>query len=460
MIRQLAAAILGCALLSAAGSDGEGGEERRKEITFWHIQNKDPMKGVVAAAVKRFEAAHPGFLVKVTALENNAFKDKLKVAMAAGSPPDVFHTWGGGMLAADAGAGRVLDLNGRVGAAHLAKLNPAALEFCRSKGKLYALPADVAAVVFWYNREIFKKHGVTPPKTYKEFLAVCGKLKAAGVTPIALGNTKMWPGAFCFIYFSLRLGGMQPFRDAVARAQGPGFEHESFIRAGALVRELASKEYLSRGFNGIDYTQARGQFFDGSAAIILMGPWILGHARTGAPEGFVEKMGCFPFPALAEGKGDPTAVVGGVNAAYAVAARCKHPAEAAALLLDLTSVRTAEAWAKTGRIPALKTEIAAPLLPPETREVAAILGAAKSIQLYYDQALPPDMAVLHKSTTQGLFAGTKTPEEAARLMEQKAGGVRAGSKLVGTPVFLALLVLVAIVLGLKLRRRRGERAAK
>ena len=75
-------------------------------------------------------------------------------------------------------------------------MNPAALEFCRSAAKLWALPADVAAVVLWYNREIFAEHGVGPPATYAEFVATCEKLKAAGVTPLALGNSDCWPGAF------------------------------------------------------------------------------------------------------------------------------------------------------------------------------------------------------------------------------------------------------------------------
>jgi raffinose/stachyose/melibiose transport system substrate-binding protein len=60
------------------------------------------------------------------------------------------------------------------------------------------------------------------------------------------------------------------------------------------------------------------------------------------------------------------------------------------------------------------------MLPPESRGVAEILGRAKAIQLYYDQALPPELGEVHKTTTQGLLGGTKTPEEAARLMEEKA----------------------------------------
>ena len=137
MRTRFGAAALACAWLWGAGHGAGGGEASGRKLTFWHIQNKEPMKGIVEAAVGRFRAAHPGLEVEVTALENNAFKDKLKVAMAAGSPPDVFHTWGGGALAADARAGRVLDLSARVKEERLAGYNPAALSFCRDR--LFAL---------------------------------------------------------------------------------------------------------------------------------------------------------------------------------------------------------------------------------------------------------------------------------------------------------------------------------
>jgi raffinose/stachyose/melibiose transport system substrate-binding protein len=425
----------GAALLLAGcgGEDGDGGKPPAPgaagTLSFWHIQTKSPTRDVVDAAVGRFRAANAGWNVEVLALENDAFKDKLRVAMAAGSPPDVFHTWGGGVLAADARAGRVLDLAGRVPAGRLAGYNRAALGFCSAEGKLLALPADVAAVLFWYNRKTFAAHGIAPPSTWAHFNAACARLKAAGVTPVALGNSDSWPGAFYFIYFALRGGGPQPFADAVARKPGgKGFEDESFVRAGELVRELADSGHLSGGCSGRNYTQMRGDFFGGKAAMMLMGNWILANACEEAPEGFVENMGCFGFPAVEGSTVEQSPVVGGVNAGYAVSAACRAPDLAVKLVLELTSEQSAREWAGTGRIPALGTERVGEFLKPETREPAAVLEKAGIIQLYYDQALDPELAQVHKSTTQGLFAGTKTPAEAARLMEEKARAIaeRAG----------------------------------
>jgi len=413
-----AAALVGCEPRDRRGTSGGA-----KEISFWHIQTKSPTKDVTDAAVARFEAAHPGFAVKATAIQADPFKEKLALAMAAGEPPDVFFTWGGGVLAADARAGRVLDLSVRLCEGDVSGFNQAALEFCRVDGKLFALPADVGAVVFWYNKDIFREHGLSPPRTFNDLLRTCEKLKAAGVTPLALGNSDKWPGAFYFICLAMRLEGLEPFADALARRPGPGFEHPSFIEAGRLTRMLAEKGYFTRGFNGIDYMRARQLFFQGRAAMILMGIWILGNARKEAPPGFIEKMGCFAFPKVEGGKGDPSLVLGGVNAGYAISARCGYPDGAVALVRELTSLGAAREWATTGRIPALATKLVEPMLPPETREVATILGKASGLQLYYDQALPPELGAVHKTTTQGILGGTKTPEEAARLMEEAARAI-------------------------------------
>ena len=51
-------------------------------------------------------------------------------------------------------------------------------------------------------------------------------------------------------------------------------------------------------------------FFNGEAAMYLMGTWAIGYAR--AREDFIGKMACFPFPAVEGGKGDPAVVLGGM----------------------------------------------------------------------------------------------------------------------------------------------------
>ena len=47
-------------------------------------------------------------------------------------------------------------------------------------------------------------------------------------------------------------------------------------------------------------------------------------------------------------------------------------------------------------------------------------GAAKYYQLYYDQYLPPAVGQAVNDATQGLFAGTSSPEDVAKTIEEAA----------------------------------------
>jgi len=49
-----------------------------------------------------------------------------------------------------------------------------------------------------------------------------------------------------------------------------------------------------------------------------------------------------------------------------------------------------------------------------------MLNSAEFMQTFYDQTLPPELAELHKDTTQALFGLSMTPQEAADQMEAKA----------------------------------------
>jgi len=396
---------------------------QRPQVTlnFWHIMNYAGPREVLAEAVKRFEAANAGTRVNLQTFDNDPYKTKLNIEMASGTPPDVFFTWGGGALASFARAGRVLDLTDAVNRdGWKERFLPQPLRFCSAGGRIYAVPLDLSCVPVWYNADLFAKRHLVPPKTYAGLVDVCTKLRAEGITPMALGNMKQWPGAFYFIYLAARAGGTTLFFDAAARKSGRTFDDPAFILAGRLLQELVACKAFSAGFNGIAAGHARTQFLNGEAAMYVMGTWLVARVRKEKAD-FLPKMKCFPFPTVAGGKGAPTTVVGGVNCAFAVSAACKHPDKAIGLLRFLTADKVAEAWCKVGRIPALKvSHEAMQHLPQPTRAALDLLKSAKTIQPYYDQYLAPRLGEEHKKTTQELFAGTLTPEEAAKRMRKCA----------------------------------------
>ena len=404
-----------------APGDETGTAEVKITLTFWHIMNYEGPREVLDAAVKRFEAANAGVDVDVQTFANDPYKQKLNMEMASGTPPDVFFTWGGGALADLAEAGKVVDLTDAVSrGGWRERILPAPLGLCSFKGRVYAVPLDLSCVPVWYNAELFKRHKLTPPKTFDELLAICKMLRARDITPLALGNKDRWPGAFYFIYLAARHGGADLFFDAAARKPGRTFDDPAFIKAGEHLRQLVTEGVFSAGVNSLEAGHARTQFLNGEAAMYVMGTWLVARAKKEKPD-FLPKMKCFAFPMVASGKGDPTTIVGGVNCAFAVSANCKHPEKAIELLRFLTAEKVGGAWSRIGRIPALRvSDETLAGLPPATRDALDLLQKAGTLQPYYDQYLPPPLAKEHKETTHGLFAGTLTPAEAANRMEQCA----------------------------------------
>jgi len=397
----------------------------RTTLTFWHIMNYEGPRELLNGAARHFETLNPDVKVNVQTFENDAYKTKLSVEMAGGAPPDVFFTWGGGGLTALAEAGRVLDLTESVKAEGWGeRFLPAAMEFCKAQGRVYAVPLDLSCVPVWYNGPLFEQMQATPPKSFDELLALCGRFRERGVTPFALGNQAQWPGALFYVYLAARWGGPETFYAAAARRPGRGFQDAAFVRAGEGVRALVEARAFSTGFNGIDDAQARTRFLLGESAMYVMGTWLVARAQQEKPD-FLPKLKCFPFPTVAGGADAGDTVVGGVNCAFAVSRACKAPEKAIALARLLTSPEMGEMWCRIGRIPALHVrEEALAELPEPTRAALALLRAAKRIQPYYDQYLPPRLAEEHKKTTQGLFAGTLKPAEAAERMERAAQGGR------------------------------------
>ncbi len=139
------AAAAGVLLGGCGSSDEKAGSSR--PIKWWHIANTDPMMSKWAEMAAQFEKAHPGVKSQITPLENEAFKTKLTTIVQAGDPPDIFHTWGGGVLAQQADAGMIKDLTSEVGGWRDA-LIPAALNAYTIQDKIYASPVDTGMVGF------------------------------------------------------------------------------------------------------------------------------------------------------------------------------------------------------------------------------------------------------------------------------------------------------------------------
>src|SRR5215217_5356539 len=276
----------------------------------------------------------------------------------------------------------------------------------------------MGVVVVWYNKALFAQAGIEKtPTTWAEFLTVVQTLKAAGITPITVGEGDKWPGHFYWVYLAIRSGGKAAF-DAAYTRQG-SFADPPFVQAGTLLKQLIDLEPFQEGFLGQAYNPAETLIANGKVALELMGHWSPGNQKSLAEnkQGLGDDLGFFLFPTVEGGAGDPSDVLGGGDG-FAIGKNA--PPETIDFVRYLTSLDVQKAMTAAGlAVPVIKgaeADLADPLL----KEVQQRAGAAKYYQLYYDQYLPPAVGSTVNDQTQALFAGSASPEDVAKAIEDSA----------------------------------------
>ncbi|MEU6671774.1 extracellular solute-binding protein [Streptomyces sp. NPDC046727] len=411
------AAGLGVTALSGCGGDSDGGSSSgTTTIEWWNISTTEPTKTVWAGLAKKFEAENPKVKVKIVQLENDAYKSKMTALIASGKLPDIFHTWGGGVLKQQVDAGLVEDLTDRT-KPWADGLLPVAKEPYLIDGKAYGIPFDIGMIGFWYNKALFKRAGIAaPPTTWSGFLDAVRKLKSAGVTPLALAGKEKWPGMYYWAYLAMRTAGVDALRKA---SDSKDFTGTGFVRAGQHLKELVELQPFQKGFLGAAYSTPTGQAAtvgNGKAAMELMGQWApVVEADSG--KGLGSDLGFFPFPAVEGGNGKITEVFGG-GGGHALR---RGAPQAAVDFLKFFAAETTDRQLvkKTGVLPVVPAAEKV-LTDPNLKAVQTQLKAATGFQLYLDQAYAPAVGQEINDSVAALIAGSKSPEQVAQSISKTA----------------------------------------
>jgi raffinose/stachyose/melibiose transport system substrate-binding protein len=387
-------------------------------IEWWHISKDDPGKSLFQGIADAYTKAHPNVKINVTVLENEAFKTKLATQMQSGTPPDLFQSWGGGTMAAQADAGMLKDITADV-ASWKDTVNPGAVSIYSYNGKQYGMPWDMGMIGFWYNKALFAKAGImAPPTTWDEYLAIIPKLKAIGVAPLAIAGKDMWPSMHLWTYLVLRIGGADALQQMI---QTGNWNTDACIKAGEEVLKLNALKPYQDGYKSASYDNEAAAVGNGKAAMELMGQWAPGVqvADSTDKKGLGADLGWFAFPAVTGGAGAPTDGVGGGNG---IAVGKNAPPEAVDFLKFFSSVENANSLNSstppTALSPVVGTE--STVTDPNLQLVVAGRNAADFIQLYLDQATSPALGQAINEATIGLFLGQSKPADVCKAITDAA----------------------------------------
>jgi raffinose/stachyose/melibiose transport system substrate-binding protein len=364
-----------------------------------------------------YEAEHPGVDINWVVLENEALKDKIAADMAADAPPDLFQSWGGGVLAEQVAAGMAQPIDDAF-AEVAATLSAGASSLFNVDGVQYGLPYNSSLVGLWYNKDLFAQAGITElPATWEDFLADVQKLKEAGITPISVGGSgHEWTEMFWWAYLALRIGGQEALTQAIATGDWTG---EAFVQAGEQLKRLIDLQPFQDGWGAATHNEQQGTFGNAKAAMELQGQWALGAQKdqSESGEGIGDALAWFPFPTVEGGAGSADVFGGGDGFVVGRDA----PPEAVDFLKYLVSPDVANGWAglNDGILPAtLGSEEY--VSDPNLKTIASAVAAAPYAQLFLDQVTPPAVGEVINESVSGLFQGVLTPADVAQAITDAA----------------------------------------
>ncbi|MBY9078539.1 extracellular solute-binding protein [Paenibacillus sp. HN-1] len=170
---------------SQNGSAGNTGQVKTVKI----FQFKTEIVEGLNELKVEFEKEHPNIKLDIQTVGGGAdYAAALKTKFASGDAPDIFSN--GGYAEMDMWQDKLEDLSDQP---WVKDLIPLAAEPMTKDGKVYGMPMNLEGIGYVYNKDLFKKAGITEtPKTITELKADAEKLKAIGVIPFANAYQEWW----------------------------------------------------------------------------------------------------------------------------------------------------------------------------------------------------------------------------------------------------------------------------
>lgn len=231
--------------------------------------------------------------------------EQLQPRFVAGEPPDVIDNSGAGNLdnAALVAEGQLADLAPLLAAPSFdiegmtvgESLVPGSQGSGVFNGVQYLLNLALSAYGVWYSSTWMEEQGYEYPETWDDMLALCEEIKGSGVAPwVTTGVHPQYARQFLFDQMLWK-------HDPQAMLNIENLEADAW-RAPAVAEvlealyQLAEREYLLPGWEGLDHIQSQNEWLQGNAIFIPVGTWLENEMKDSIPPDF--NMVIAPTPSL------------------------------------------------------------------------------------------------------------------------------------------------------------------
>jgi glucose/mannose transport system substrate-binding protein len=257
--------------LTAAG-------ERKLEVFSWWTSGGEA--AALDALFDVYKKANPGVeIINATVAGGGgaAARPVLQARLAGGSPPDTWQTHPGWeLLGQYVEADYCEPISELYASEGWDKVVPKTLIDLVSKDqKPYAVLVGVhRGNMLWYNKKLLQKHGINvgDKMTFEEFFAAAEKLKAAGVIPLAVGDSGIWATSQLFENVLLGTVGPQGWADLFSGKMS--WEDPKVKQAAETYTRVLT--YQNPDHSALSWDQAVKAMMEGRCAFTSMGDWTYG----------------------------------------------------------------------------------------------------------------------------------------------------------------------------------------
>lgn len=387
------------------------------KLKLWHIwvtdsdSNKRPFEKVLAD----WNDANPNIQIETEAAESEAYKIKIRTAIAVNEAPDIFFGWGAGFARPFVNAGKVLALDDYLDKDTLDKMVPGSLENFTYDGKIYALPTFMIAGIFYCNQQLFDQYKVKIPDTFDELLEAIRIFKENNFTPMAVGLKDGWPGIFYQNILAIRTAGIEKTISALNKEVT--FYQPEFIESAEKLKELIDAGAFHSVSVQLTQYEAENTFIRGQVPMYYCGSWAAGSMERS--NSLVKgKVVVKNFPYIEGASGDHNGFLGGAIDNFMISSTTQHKKEAVAAMVEICHNLSKESYLSGAGLPAWKVDVDKSDVSPLAAEISELIKGGDGFVLAWDTFLSGSDAQTHIELVSDIYAGKLTPEKFAIEMQK------------------------------------------
>jgi len=408
MAAVMAAGVAGC---SGAPKDEGGASGDKIKISLWHIWPEgnggtaDCFQETLAAMKEKFPDVE--FEVDAVADSGDAYKTKIKTAIAGNEAPDIFYTWGGGFSQNFIDAGKVLCLDDYVSAETKDKLIEGTTNYFTYGDKLYGLPTRINLGLLYCNKKLFEEAGLDYPETYDELVECVKVFRSKGVTPMCVGAKDTWTAAMYLNGLTARMAGTEYTNKVLNKEET--INTPEITKSVELFQNLIKEGAFDDGAIALSKDESQTAFLSGKIPMYIHGSWLCSNIfDSDVKDDIVVRN----LPLIEGGKGTETEFLGGADQTFMINSNTKNPEKVVEVYQFMCETFSGKIYTTGNGLPTWKGEFDTDTIDNKLIvEAAQMYEKSTGMSLWWDTALSGEDATNHLETVTEVFTMSITPEE-------------------------------------------------